>query len=107
MQFAYQHRERCDRVVLIGSGGLEPDLSWMLRLLSAPGAELVLPAVAPKPVLNAGNAIRSLMSSAGVRIPGGAELWSAVSSLSDARPGAPSCAPCARWSTTAASRSAR
>jgi len=84
MQFAYQHRERCDRVVLIGSGGLGPDLSWMLRLLSVPGAELLLPALAPKPVLSAGNAIRGWLSSAGLRSPRGAEMWSAVSSLSDA-----------------------
>jgi pimeloyl-ACP methyl ester carboxylesterase len=84
MQFAYQHRDRCDRVVLIGSGGLGPDLSWMLRLLSAPGAELVLPVLAPKPVLNAGNAVRSWLMSAGLRSPRGAEVWSAYTSLSDA-----------------------
>ncbi len=43
MQFTYQHRDYCERLVLISSGGLGPDLSWMLRLLSAPGAELLLP----------------------------------------------------------------
>ena len=55
MQFTYQHRDYCDLLVLISSGGLGPDLSCMLRLLSAPGAELVLPVVAPQPVLNVGN----------------------------------------------------
>ena len=84
MQFAYQHRDRCDRVVLIGSGGLGPELNWMLRLLSAPGAELLLPALAPKPVLDAGNAVRAWLISAGLRSPRGAEIWSAYSSLSDA-----------------------
>jgi pimeloyl-ACP methyl ester carboxylesterase len=83
MQFAYQHRDRCERVVLIGSGGLGPDLSWTLRLLSAPGAELILPVIAPPQVLSAGNKIKSLLSSAGVQSPRGAELWSAYSSLSD------------------------
>jgi pimeloyl-ACP methyl ester carboxylesterase len=83
MQFAYQHRDRTERVVLIGSGGLGPDLSWTLRLLSAPGAELILPVIAPQQVLSAGNKIKSLLSSAGVQSPRGAELWSAYSSLSD------------------------
>jgi pimeloyl-ACP methyl ester carboxylesterase len=83
MQFAYQHRDRCERVVLIGSGGLGPDLSWALRLLSAPGAELVLPVITPQPVLTAGNKIKSLLSAAGVQSPLGAEMWSAYTSLSD------------------------
>ena len=47
MQFIYQHRDYCERLVLISSGGLGPDLSWILRMLSAPGVELVLPVVAP------------------------------------------------------------
>jgi pimeloyl-ACP methyl ester carboxylesterase len=83
MQFGYQHRDRCERLVLIGSGGLGPDLSWMLRLLSAPGAELVLPAVAPQPVLNVGNSIKSWFSSAGIHSARGGEMWSAYSSLGD------------------------
>ncbi|MDT5104096.1 MAG: hypothetical protein QOI25_1609, partial [Mycobacterium sp.] len=31
MQFTYQHRDYCERLVLISSGGLGPDLSWILR----------------------------------------------------------------------------
>ena len=83
LQLAYQHRQRCERLVLISSSGLEPELSWPLRALSAPGAELVLPVVAPQPVLDAGNRIRALMASAGVRHSGGDELWDLLSSLSD------------------------
>src|SRR6476646_5161612 len=49
MQFAYQHPDYCDRLVLIGSGGLGPDVNWLLRALSAPGAEIILPLVAPQP----------------------------------------------------------
>ena len=45
MQFSYQHRDYCERLVLISSGGLGPDLSWILRTPSAPGVELVLPGV--------------------------------------------------------------
>lgn len=83
MQFSYQHRDYCERVVLIGSGGLGPDLSWTLRVLSAPGAELVLPIVTPQPVLNAGNAVKNWLSSVGVKSPRASEMWSAYTSLSD------------------------
>lgn len=83
MQFAYQHRDYCERVVLIGSGGLGPDLSWTLRVLSAPGAELVLPIVTPQPVLNAGNTVGNWLSSAGIKSPRAAQMWSAYTSLSD------------------------
>lgn len=83
MQFLYQHPDYCRRLVLIGSGGLGPDVGWILRLLAAPGAEFVLPVIAPSPVLRAGNAVRSWLSSAGLRSPRGAEIWSAYSSFAD------------------------
>ncbi|BBZ01491.1 hydrolase [Mycolicibacterium chitae] len=84
MQFAHQHRERCDRVVLIGSGGVGPELNWLLRVLSTPGAEYVLPAVTPKPVLDAGNVVRDWLTAAGVRSPRAAQLWNTYAKLSDA-----------------------
>jgi pimeloyl-ACP methyl ester carboxylesterase len=83
MQFAHQHRGRCERVVLIGSGGVGQDLGWMLKVLSTPGAEYVLPAVTPKPVVTAGNAVRGLLSAAGVRSPRAAQLWSTYCAMSD------------------------
>lgn len=83
MQFAYQHRDYCRRLVLISSGGLGPDVGWTLRLLSAPGAELILPAIAPPPVVTAGNKLRSWFSAGGIQSPRGAEMWSAYSSLAD------------------------
>ena len=83
MQFAYQHRDYCERLVLIGSGGLGPDLSPMLRLLSAPGAELVLPVAAPQPVLNLGNKLGSWLTSVGIQAPRAGQMWQAYSSLSD------------------------
>ena len=85
MQFVYQHPDYAQRLILISSGGLGPDVGWVLRLLSAPGAEFVLPIVAPPPVLSVGNKLRSWMKGAGIRSPRGAELWSAYSSLSDAQ----------------------
>ena len=83
MQFAYQHRDYCQRLVLISSGGLGPEVGWTLRLLSAPGAELLLPAIAPPPVVNVGNKLRSWFSESGIQSPRGAEMWSAYSSLAD------------------------
>jgi pimeloyl-ACP methyl ester carboxylesterase len=83
MQFVYQHPDLCERLVLISSGGLGPDVGWTLRMLSAPGAELILPVIAPRPVLTAGNKLRSWFSTAGIQSPRGAEMWSAYSSLAD------------------------
>src|SRR5215210_8096120 len=39
MQFAYQFPERCERLVLVSSGGLGPEVSLLLRAVSLPGAE--------------------------------------------------------------------
>jgi pimeloyl-ACP methyl ester carboxylesterase len=83
MQFTYQHRDYCQRLVLISSGGLGPDLNWILRILSAPGAEFVLPVVAPQPVLNLGNKLGSWLTSAGIQSPRAGEMWSAYCSLAD------------------------
>lgn len=83
MQFTFQHRDYCQRLVLISSGGLGPELTWILRILSAPGAELVLPVVAPQPVLNLGNKLASWLTSAGIKSPRASEMWSAYCSLSD------------------------
>ena len=59
-------------------------LTWILRMLSAPGAELVLPVVASRPVLNVATKLGSWLTSAGVHSPSdSAEIWNAYSSLSD------------------------
>ncbi len=84
MQFVYQHPDYCQRLILIGSGGLGPDVGWTLRLLSAPGAELILPIIAPPPVLSIGEKVRSWFTKMGVESPRGAEMWSAYSSFGDA-----------------------
>jgi pimeloyl-ACP methyl ester carboxylesterase len=46
LQFAYQFPERCQRLVLVGSGGLGSELSASLRAATLPGAELVLTGLA-------------------------------------------------------------
>lgn len=43
MQFAYQYPERCERLVLVSSGGLGRAVHPLLRAAVLPGAELVLP----------------------------------------------------------------
>ena len=45
LQFAYQFPERCERLALVGSGGLGPELGAGLRAATLPGAELVLTAL--------------------------------------------------------------
>ena len=47
MQLAYQHPELCDRLVLVGSGGLGREVSWLLRLTTLPGAEHLMPLMFP------------------------------------------------------------
>jgi pimeloyl-ACP methyl ester carboxylesterase len=63
MQFAHQHRQYCERIVLISSGGFGDDVGRVLRLLSLPGSELVLPVIASRPAVLAGNALRALIGS--------------------------------------------
>jgi pimeloyl-ACP methyl ester carboxylesterase len=43
MQFAYQFPERCERMVLVSSGGLGREVHPLLRAAALPGAEAVLP----------------------------------------------------------------
>jgi len=45
MQLAYQFPERCQRLVLVASGGLGREVSPLLRAVALPGAELVMPLV--------------------------------------------------------------
>jgi pimeloyl-ACP methyl ester carboxylesterase len=43
MQFAYQFPERCERLVLVSSGGLGREVTALLRAATLPGAEFVVP----------------------------------------------------------------
>jgi pimeloyl-ACP methyl ester carboxylesterase len=84
MQFAYQFPERCDRLVLVSSGGLGREVSKLLRALSAPGAEYVLALGCSQRVRKAGIAMGGWLSKAGIRpTPALGEVWRSYSSLSD------------------------
>jgi pimeloyl-ACP methyl ester carboxylesterase len=43
MQFAYQYPERCERVVLVATGGVGREVNPLLRLAASPNADLLLP----------------------------------------------------------------
>ena len=81
MQLAYQHPEVAERLVLVGSGGLGREVSWMIRALSLPGAEYVAPALFPGFVRDAGNRVAEFTQRLGVRAPRIAEMWDAYASL--------------------------
>ncbi|MGV0849121.1 alpha/beta fold hydrolase [Mycolicibacterium phlei] len=49
LQTAYQFPERVDRLILISSGGLGPEVSYALRAATLPGAEAVLSALCAVP----------------------------------------------------------
>ncbi|MGZ8178037.1 alpha/beta fold hydrolase [Williamsia sp. SKLECPSW1] len=83
MQFTYQHPERCERLVLIGSGGLGPEVNWTLRLLAAPGAELMLPVIAPRWAVAAGVRVRRWLAATGFESARADQSWQAYASLSD------------------------
>jgi pimeloyl-ACP methyl ester carboxylesterase len=46
MTFAARHREYCERLVLLNSGGFGAEVTVLLRMLSLPGAGFVLPLIA-------------------------------------------------------------
>jgi pimeloyl-ACP methyl ester carboxylesterase len=83
MQFAYQYPEACERLVLVSSGGLGRDVSWLLRLLSLPGSEFILPIVVPGFVRDHGNSLSRWLHGKGIRPPRVAEMWQAYASLAE------------------------
>ena len=84
LQLAYQHPEFCERLVLVSSGGLGREVSWILRALSLPGSELVLPLAVPSFIRDQGNSISRWLGEHGVRHSRTAEMWRAYASLAEA-----------------------
>ena len=83
MQFAYQFPELCERLVLVDAGGLGREVSWILRLLTLPGAEYLMPVVFPSFVRNWGDAISGLLRDQGIRQAQVAEMWRSYRSLTE------------------------
>ncbi len=84
MQLAYQHPELCERLVLVSSGGLGREVSWMLRSLTLPGAEHLMPFVFPRLVADRGDDVVRFLSRRGIRSPRLEEMWRAYASLAGA-----------------------
>jgi len=83
LQLAYQHPEFCERLVLVSSGGLGREVSWLLRALSLPGSEFVLPLAVPAFIRDQGNSIGRWMGDHGIRHSRTAEMWRAYASLAE------------------------
>ena len=49
-QFAYQYPERCERLVLVNSGGVGRTVSPLLRMAAVPGIEALMPLLGLPPV---------------------------------------------------------
>lgn len=85
MQLAYQFPERCERLVLVNSGGLGREVNLILRLLTSPGAEYVFPLVCTPRLRDAGSLVATWLARAGVRAaPASQEMWRSYASLADA-----------------------
>jgi pimeloyl-ACP methyl ester carboxylesterase len=67
MQISYQFPERCERLVLVDSGGLGREVSLLLRAATLPGSELVLPLLSASRLLEAGRLAGSLLGRLGLR----------------------------------------
>jgi len=85
MQLAYQFPERCERLVLVGSGGLGREVNLVLRALAFPGAEYLFPLVCTPGLRDTGTLLASWLYRAGLRVaPAIEEVWRSYASLADA-----------------------
>lgn len=83
MQFASRYPERCERLVLVDSGGFGREVTPYLRLLSLPGMDSVFP-VFCHPWLR-GTRVAAYIKRAGVRsTPARQEIWRSYASLANA-----------------------
>jgi len=67
MQLAYQFPERCERLVLVDSGGLGREVGLLLRAATLPGSELLLPLLASARVLDGGRSVARVLGRIGLR----------------------------------------
>ncbi len=85
MQFAYQFPERCQRLVLVSSGGLGQDVHPLLRAATLPGSEIVLPLLAHPRVVEVASLVPRALGQIGLRTrPDLTEMARGYQSLSNA-----------------------
>ena len=83
MQIAYQFLERCERLVLVDSGGLGREAHPLLRAAALPGAGLVLPWLSTTTSRGVAALVRG-MSRLGIRAgPDLDEIWRGFVSLEE------------------------
>ncbi len=83
MQMAYQHPEVCQRLVLVDSGGLGREVSLILRSLSLPGVEYLMPVLFPSFARHWGDAALNFVRRRGIRSGRLEESWQAYASLTE------------------------
>jgi pimeloyl-ACP methyl ester carboxylesterase len=74
LQFAYQFPERCERLVLVSSGGLGREVHLLLRAAALPGAEYVLPLLASSRLVGLGRGIGGVLERLHLRLTGDVEV---------------------------------
>ncbi len=84
MQLAYQFPDCCERLVLVSSGGLGREVGPLLKTLSLPGAEHVLPIVCSPRLRDAALRVGELGARLGLRVsPLVEEIWRGYAGLAD------------------------
>jgi pimeloyl-ACP methyl ester carboxylesterase len=84
MQFAYLFPQRVERLVLVSSGGLGQEVSLLLRALSLPGSEYVLPLVTWPFIRDVVPRVSGALARVGLHpAPEVEEMWRAYASLAD------------------------
>lgn len=84
LQFAYQYPERCERLALVCAGGLGSEVSPLLRALTLPGLDLVLPIAFQPAYRSVVDAAVGLMAKVGLQpTPVARETWRSYCSLID------------------------
>ena len=85
LQFVYQFPERCERLVLVDSGGFGREVTFYLRMLTVPGFEAVFPLFCSPLLRDAGNRVAAWLARAGMpSTPASQEVWRSYASLADA-----------------------
>jgi pimeloyl-ACP methyl ester carboxylesterase len=84
MQFAYQFPSRCERLVLVGSGGLGRDVSPLLRVLAFPGVEFIYPVIFASVLRDAGRSVLGSLRRIGLRPSAYLDqIWQGYESLTE------------------------
>ena len=84
MQFAYQFPSRCERLVLVGSGGLGREVSPLLRALAFPGVEFLYPVIFASALRDVGRGVLAGLAKIGLRPSAYVDqVWQGYESLTE------------------------